>query len=162
MKSLTDHELQKLVCMETSHAYTASVRIRADDRRTYSFAVSHYIDTVLEAGSSHEILTVHLRSKGKDPHWEPTATANLGPITITAQALGRFVPGEPRRLVIGTSNGWLFLLDSAGRAAAERKFLSPVRSLTAIDLDRDGRDELVVVLGGASENVLIFSPQTTP
>ena len=54
MKSLTDHELQKLACMESSHAYTASIRIRADDRRTYSFAVSHYLDAVLEAGSSHE------------------------------------------------------------------------------------------------------------
>lgn len=115
-----------------------------------------------KAGSTHEKLTLHLRSKGKEPRWEPAASANLGPITITAQALGRFVPGESRRLVIGTSNGWVFLLDSAGRAAAERKFLSPVRSLTAADLDRDGRDELVVILDGASENVLIFSPQTTP
>jgi hypothetical protein len=57
MKSLTDHELQKLACMESSHAYTVSVRIRADDRRIYSFAVSHYLDAVLEAGSSREANT---------------------------------------------------------------------------------------------------------
>ncbi len=54
MKSLTDHELDKLACLETSHAYTASVRIRADDHRTYSFAVSHYIDAVVEANASPE------------------------------------------------------------------------------------------------------------
>ncbi len=54
MKSLTDHELQKLACMESSHAYTISVRIRADDRRTYSFATSHYIDGVVEANSNRE------------------------------------------------------------------------------------------------------------
>ena len=54
MKSLTDHELQKLACMESSQAYTASVRIRADDRRIYSFAVSHYLDTVVEADASPE------------------------------------------------------------------------------------------------------------
>src|SRR5882672_8640919 len=53
MKTLADHELDKLACLETSHIYTASVRIRADDRRTYAFAVSHYLDAVLEAGSSH-------------------------------------------------------------------------------------------------------------
>lgn len=54
MKSLTDHELEKLACMESSHLYTASVRIRADDRRTYSFATSHYLDAVIEANASSE------------------------------------------------------------------------------------------------------------
>ena len=54
MKSLADHELEKTACMESSHAYTASVRIRADDQRNYSFAVSHYIDAVVEANASPE------------------------------------------------------------------------------------------------------------
>jgi hypothetical protein len=54
MKTLADHELDKLACLETSHAYTVSVRIRADDRRTYSFAVSHYLDAVVEANASPE------------------------------------------------------------------------------------------------------------
>jgi|SRR5882672_371392 len=54
MKSLTDHELDKLACLESSHTYTASIRIKADDRRTYSFAMSHYIDGVVEANSNRE------------------------------------------------------------------------------------------------------------
>jgi hypothetical protein len=57
MKSLTNHELDKLACLETSHIYTASVRIRADDHWTYSFAVSHYIDGVIEANASPEANT---------------------------------------------------------------------------------------------------------
>lgn len=54
MKSLTDHELEKLSCLESSHIYTASIRIRADDQRSYCFAVSHYIDGMIEANASTE------------------------------------------------------------------------------------------------------------
>ena len=49
MKSLTDHELEQLACLESSHLYTASIRIKADDRRTYVFAASQYLDGVVEA-----------------------------------------------------------------------------------------------------------------
>ena len=63
---------------------------------------------------------------------------------------------------MGTSNGWVFLLNAEGKPVASRKFRSPVRSLTAADLDGDGRDELVVVLDGSSLNVTVFSPQAVP
>lgn len=116
-----------------------------------------------QAGSSRETLLTQLRRKDKEGvRWETVASSDLGPITITAYALGRFVPGQERRVVVGTSNGWVFLLDAAGKPVAARKFLSPVHALSAADLDGDGRAELVVVLEGASENVLIFSPQTIP
>lgn len=116
-----------------------------------------------KAGSSRETLLVQARRKGKEGRrWDSETSADLGPITITAYALGRFVPGAARRLVVGTSNGWVFLLDPAGAAVASRKFLSPVSSLSAADLDGDGRDELVVVIDGASENVVVFSPDIVP
>jgi hypothetical protein len=53
MKSptVTDHELEKLACLESSHTYAASIRVKADDRRTYFFATSHFIDGVIEANS---------------------------------------------------------------------------------------------------------------
>jgi len=54
MKSLTDHELQKLACMESSHAYTASVRIQAGDRRSYCFSTSHYLDALIETNADHQ------------------------------------------------------------------------------------------------------------
>lgn len=54
MKSLTYHELEKLACLESSLIYIASIRIRADDCRTYSFAMSHYIDGVVEANPNRD------------------------------------------------------------------------------------------------------------
>lgn len=116
-----------------------------------------------KAGSGRETLLIQLGRKGKEGRrWESVASADLGPITITGYTLGRFVPGAERRLVVGTSNGWVFLLDSSGKPVASRKFLSPVSALAAADLDGDGRDELVVVIDGASENVVVFSPGITP
>jgi len=46
---LTDQELQKLACLEFSQSYAASIRIKADDHRIYTFAASQYIDGVIEA-----------------------------------------------------------------------------------------------------------------
>lgn len=115
------------------------------------------------AGSKRESLMILAPLKTKEGRrWQSAVPVDLGPITVTARALGRFDAGKPLRLVVGTSNGWVFLLDAAGKTAASRKFLSPVRSLTAADLDGDGRDELVVILDGASQNVVVFSPRDIP
>ncbi|MBK8001297.1 MAG: hypothetical protein IPK15_21975 [Verrucomicrobia bacterium] len=51
MKSLTDQELDKLLCLESSQTYNASVSFRADDRRSYCFSTGHYIDAVIEANN---------------------------------------------------------------------------------------------------------------
>ncbi len=115
------------------------------------------------AGSKRESLNIFTAVRSKEGRrWESPSPVDLGPITITGRALGRFDAGKPPRLVVGTSNGWVFLLDAAGKPVASCKFRSPVRSLTAADLDGDGRDELVVVLDGESLNVTVFSPQTVP
>lgn len=53
--NLTDHELQNLACLEFSHTYCASIRIKADDKRTYHFATSHYIDGMIEGSAGREV-----------------------------------------------------------------------------------------------------------
>ena len=57
MNTLTDHELEKLACLESSQTYTTSVRIQANDHRTYYFSASHYIDGVVEANADPEANT---------------------------------------------------------------------------------------------------------
>lgn len=110
------------------------------------------------AGSKREAMRTLERRKTKDgPRWEKTASADLGFVTVTGWTLARFSAGKPVP-VVGTSNGWVLLLGEDGTPAYTRKFLSPVRRLTAADLDGDGRDELVVVLDGASQNVVVLSP----
>lgn len=110
------------------------------------------------AGSKRETMRTMVRRKTKDgPRWEKTASADLGFVTVTGWTAARFAKGASVP-VVGTSNGWVFVLGEDGAPAATRKFLSPVRRLTAADLDGDGRDELVVILDGASQNVVIFSP----
>src|SRR5258705_5304398 len=51
---LTARDLEDLACLEKPHFNTASLRIEADDRRTYFFAVSHYLDGVLEGNPDPE------------------------------------------------------------------------------------------------------------
>jgi len=115
------------------------------------------------AGSKRETLGIWTAVKDKDGRrWEKTGVADLGPVTITGWTLARFTAGSPSRVVVGTSNGWVFILDGSGAPVATRKFRSPVKKLSASDLDGDGRDELVVVIDGASENAVIFSPLTIP
>lgn len=54
MKPLTDYELDKLACLESSQTYAASIRIQAGDRRSYCFSTSHYLDALIEANADHQ------------------------------------------------------------------------------------------------------------
>lgn len=106
------------------------------------------------AGSKRETLLIMKPVKEKGGRrWESAGKADLGPLTVTAWTAGSYGP------VVGTLDGWIFLLDEAGAVAASTKFRSAVRRLEASDLDGDGKDELVVVLEGASQNVVVFSPK---
>ena len=87
MKSLTDHELDKLACLESSHIYTASIRIKADDRRTYSFAMSHYIDGVVEANSNRE---------ANAPPERLVLRFTTGEVTVLGSGLERIETGWPK------------------------------------------------------------------
>lgn len=116
---------------------------------------------VLDSGANSGRERVKILSGRKDKGarvWTRTGGADLGPITVTAWTSGRFAPNGGVRAVVGTSNGWVFVLGEDGSPVASRKFLSPVHRLAAADLDGDGRDELVMILSGASENVYVASP----
>lgn len=111
------------------------------------------------AGSWREILTVRHSKPGLQPgarSWDVSAIRNLGPITVTAYALGRFDAGA-RRLVIGTDNGWVMLLDRSGATITASRFRGKIVSLTARDLDKDKTDELLVGVEGYSGNLFVYS-----
>lgn len=100
------------------------------------------------------------RRQGRTWEWERRGSVDLGPVTITAYALGDFDGSGRRTPVVGTSNGWIFALDRDGAPTAELKLLSPIQALAAADLQGDKADELVAVIAGASENVLVFARGT--
>lgn len=115
------------------------------------------------AGSKRESLIVMERRKDADGRrWEKTGEYDLGPVTITGWTMATLNKSEPARIAVGTSNGWVFLLDDKGTTLDSAKFRSPVRRLQAADLDGDGGDELVAVFDGASQNVVVFSAAKKP
>lgn len=111
------------------------------------------------AGSWKEILTMRRAENGLQPgarSWDVTAIRNLGPITATAYILGRF-DGGPRRLVVGTDNGWVLILDRSGATITEARFRGKIAYLAARDLDGDKKDELIVGVEGYSGSVFVYS-----
>ncbi len=73
--------------------------------------------------------------------------AVAGPRTAIAAVSGRFLPVEGRQLAVATYAGHLALLDeSSGRILFDAAWVG-VHALAAMDLDGDGRDELLVASG---------------
>lgn len=111
------------------------------------------------AGSWKEKLSVwhsiSRRKKGKK-RWTLISEADLGRLTVTAFALGD-LEGNGRRPMIGTDNGWIVLLDRAGRTVSESRIRGRIEQLAALDLDDDGREELLVSVKGYSGNVFVFT-----
>ncbi len=109
------------------------------------------------AGSWKETLSVRRSAPGKKKgRWEHVSSADLGRVSVTAFGLGDF-EGKGRRPVLGTGNGWVLLLDRAGRVVSETRFRGKIASLDALDLNDDGKDELVVSVLGYSGNVFVFT-----
>jgi thiol-disulfide isomerase/thioredoxin len=73
--------------------------------------------------------------------------AAAGPETMVASAFGRFLPGERRQLAVATYDGRVLLLDAeAGEIVFDASW-PDVHDLSAVDLDGDGHDELLVASG---------------
>jgi thiol-disulfide isomerase/thioredoxin len=66
------------------------------------------------------------------------------PRTVLAAVSGRFLPGDGRQLAVATYAGHLVLLDEASGAIVFDAAWPGVHELSAIDLDGDGFDELLV------------------
>lgn len=71
----------------------------------------------------------------------------VGPRTVVASAVGRFLPGGGTQLAVATYAGHLALLDVKTGALLVDLVWPEIRDLDAADLDRDGRDELLVASG---------------
>ncbi len=110
------------------------------------------------AGSWKETLKIFRADRGRSPgerDWREAGSHDLGPITVTAWTLGGFDAG-PRKLVLGTSNGWVLVLDRAGRLVTEARFRGKIVSLLSRDLDRDRKEELIIGVEGFSGNLFVF------
>ena len=110
------------------------------------------------AGSWKESLKIFRADRGRSPgerEWREAGTHDLGNITVAAWALGGFYDG-PRKIVLGTSNGWVLILDRTGRLATEARFRGKIVSLLSRDLDRDLKEELIVGVEGFSGNLFVF------
>jgi hypothetical protein len=51
---LSDAELKRLACLDKHDGYCASVCVKADDGRAYSFASAHFLDGIHEANVASE------------------------------------------------------------------------------------------------------------
>lgn len=106
------------------------------------------------AGSRRERLWVYQREKAGV--WKKLTSADLGPVTVTAWTVGDFDGDGSSEPVVGTDNGWIFVLDGAGRTVSETRHRGKVFRLAAADLDGDGRSELVAGVLGSTTNVLVY------
>lgn len=94
--------------------------------------------------------------EGKAPAWPAQATGAerlfavrgdgvvTSARTVVAAVAGRFLPGDARQIAAATYAGRLVLLDEATGAIQFDALWPGIKDLTAVDLDGDGRDELVV------------------
>jgi thiol-disulfide isomerase/thioredoxin len=77
---------------------------------------------------------------------DPSEGFGTAPAATIALASGRFLPGGGTQVAVATG-GALVLLDLSKREIVWRARWPGIVDLTAADLDRDGRDDLVVATG---------------
>ncbi len=95
--------------------------------------------------------------KKEASRWTPVSSEDLGMITTTAFTLGDFDGQGRRQPVIGTDNGWVLLLDQAGKIVTSARFRGKIQFLGAADLRGDKKEELVVGVEGFADNVFVFA-----
>lgn len=112
------------------------------------------------SGSWTESLSLwSLKPGPEDRRWTQEKALDLGPITATAWVAGRFDgKAGPPQLAVGTDNGWVLVFNDDGSQATRARFRGKISALRALDLNGDGREELVVgVWRTYDEEVFAFS-----
>lgn len=71
----------------------------------------------------------------------------VAPPQVTAAVTGRFLEGDAAQVAVATRGGQLVIVDLATGSLRYRARWDGISDLAAGDLDRDGRDELVVAAG---------------
>ena len=85
-----------------------------------------------------------------------SAEADAGRARVLSLVVADLRGDGRKEIVLGTDNGWLLIYDENARFLAEKHFFGEIRSLAAADLDRNGRQELLVGVYGTSPEVYAF------
>jgi hypothetical protein len=73
--------------------------------------------------------------------------AIVGPRTVVAAVSGRFLAGGGRGLAVATYAGHLAIVDESTGGIVFDAVWAGIHDLASVDLDDDGRDELLVAAG---------------
>ena len=71
----------------------------------------------------------------------------IAPSQVASAVVGKFLGGDAQQTAVATRGGQLVIVDLATGTQLYRARWDSISDLAAGDLDRDGRDELVVAAG---------------
>ncbi|MFA6029187.1 MAG: hypothetical protein WC969_04960 [Elusimicrobiota bacterium] len=124
------------------------------DRRLY----------VLDSGfdTQRQSIAVYRSTDPAKGGWTKELSQDLGHITVSALTLGDFDGKGTLLPVLGTDNGWVFVLDQTGKVIDERRLHGRVSLLAAADFSGKGKDDLLVATEGSSLNLSFYTREARP
>ena len=115
-------------------------------------AQARYLRLVLEPQPGAGIYLAQVLVEGKPAAGQ--AQAVVVPYHFSRLRIGQNVGGEGQRLLAGTDEGELMVLDDQGQLVWEHQFPDRVNDLMPADLDGDGKDEVIVARQDSQVTVL--------
>lgn len=108
------------------------------------------------SGTGHERFGLYQKNGDGGP-WEQLASEDLGRITITAYALADLDGDGTLKEVVGTDNGWVLVLDRAGKVLSEARFPGSIRFLGVMKARKSSKDTLILCASGPNGAAYAFT-----